>query len=291
MQHRNRTTSESRRAFLAGVAALLGSTTQPDRVLAQDRPIVNAPTLLENDAGGYRVLPAGSVFCGGVVPHEGREIVHALVAPWVPLREAWAFVQAHLQTCKLPMQALCGMELRMPEQLSVQGFRDFNAPYVEQLRKHRLVIGNYSAVCRTNVVPASDKPQEAVLHAFSYCAPAQGRGATFCISGTADIDERGRIVAEGDVSSAGMRKRMQHCVDAISLRLAQLELDWSMATHVDLCVARDVDDLIGELMVPALKGALRRGLRVHHARPPIVGTEVELECRGVLRELVAGAAR
>jgi hypothetical protein len=47
-----------------------------------------------------------------------------------------------------------------------------------------------------------------------------------------------------------------------------------------------LDDLIGELLMPALEGAGRRGVRVHNARPPIVGTEVELECRGALREVV-----
>ncbi len=279
----------SRRAFLAAAAALGASATSAGRALAQQKPIINAPALLENEIGGYRVLPAGSVFCGGVVPYPGREIVHALAAPWVPLREGWAFVESHLAALKLPMQALCGMELRSPAQLDWQGFRAFNGPYVEQLRRHQLIIGNYSAVCRTNVVPAADAPREAMLHAFSYCAPASAPTPTFCVSGTADIDERGKIVAEGDTSAAGMRARIAHCVEAIGERLAQLELDWSMATHIDLCVARDVDDLIGELVIPALGSASRRGLRLHHARPPIVGSEVELECRGVATERVLRA--
>ena len=211
----------SRRAFLAAAAALGASATSAGRALAQQKPIINAPALLENEIGGYRVLPAGSVFCGGVVPYPGREIVHALAAPWVPLREGWAFIESHLAALKLPMQALCGMELRSPAQLDWQGFRAFNGPYVEQLRRHQLIIGNYSAVCRTNVVPAADAPREAMLHAFSYCAPASAPTPTFCVSGTADIDERGKIVAEGDTSAAGMRARIAHCVEAIGERLAQ----------------------------------------------------------------------
>ncbi len=289
MHNRVQRKFQSRRDFLVAAMALAASAAPLGRAIAQNRPIINAPALLENEAGGYRVLPAGSVFCGGVVPHEGREIVHALVAPWVPLREAWTLVQAHLSAQKLPMQALCGMELRMPEQLNWQGFREFNAPYVEQLRKHRLILGNYSAVCRTNVVPAANKPKEAVLHAFSYCAPAAGSTSTFCLSGVADLDARGQIVAEGDVSTAGMRQRMEHCVESLSERLAQLDLDWPMATHIDLCVARDIGDLMAEMLVPALGSAAHRGVRVHLARPPIVGSEVELECRGAARELVVGA--
>jgi len=274
----------SRRAFLAAAAGLAACAT-PLRALAQP-PIVNAPALLENEAGGYRVLPAGQAFCGGVIAAPGHEIVHALLAPWVPLRDAWTLIQAHLSAQKRSMQALCGMELRIPEQLTMQGFRDFNAPYIEQLRKHQLIIGNYSAVCRTNVAPATDKPKEPSLHAFSYSVPSKTKARTFCISGTADIDQRGRVVAEGDTSPAGMRMRLQHCIDATAERLAQLELNWKLTTHIDLCVTRDVDELIGELLMPALDGAGQRGVRLHNARPPIVGTEVELECRGALREIV-----
>jgi hypothetical protein len=255
---------------------------------AQDKPIINAPALLDNEAGGYRVLPAGQVFCGGVVPVEGYEVVHALFSPWVPLSRAWGVIESHLKSIGRPVQALCGMELRIPAQLTVEGFRDFNAPYIEELRKRDLTLGRYSAVCRTNVAPAKEPPAEPVVHAFSYTDKAQGPGRTFCVSGTADIDPRGRIVADGDLSPAGMRKRLQHCVDAIGERLAQLDLRWIDATHIDLCVARDIDDLLGTLVVPGLEGATARGIRVHHARPPIIGAEVELECRGVRREVVVG---
>lgn len=281
-------TGASRRRFIGGSAALALALAARGAA-AQTTPIINAPALLENEAGGYRVLPAGQVFCGGVIPVAGHEIVHALFKPWVPLQAAWAVIERHLQRSGRPIQALCGMELRIPEQLSMQGFRAFNAPYVEELVKRDLFVLNYSAVCRTNVAPVADPPTEAMVHAFSYCAPANHGLKTFCVSGTADIDARGNIVADGDVSPAGMRKRLQHCVDAIGERLAQLDLTWSDATHVDLCVARDIDDLLGALVVPALQGAAAHGVRVHHARPPIVGTEVELECRGVQREIVVSA--
>jgi hypothetical protein len=43
------------------------------------------------------------------------------------------------------------------------------------------------------------------------------------------------------------------------------------------------------VVVPGLQGAAIRGIRVHLARPPIIGSEVELECRGVRREIVVSA--
>ena len=276
----------ARRRFLLGSAALGASVLASGRAFAAR---INPPALLDNEAGGYRVLPAGGVFCGGVVPMPGREIVHVVISPFVPLQDAWGLIEAYLKSLGLPPQALCGMELRIPEQLSFDGFRAFNAPYAEQLRKWDLILGNYSAVCRTNVVPALDTPKVPSVHAFSYCAPASASGTTFCISGTADIDARGKIVADGDVSPAGMRKRLEHCFEVITERLAMLELDWSAATHIDLCVVRDIPGLMEAVVVPGLQGAAARGVRVHFARPPIIGAEVELECRGVRRELVLGA--
>ena len=139
------------------------------------------------------------------------------------------------------------------------------------------------------MVPAHDAPKEASLHAFSYCVPSEHQGATFCVSGAADIDQRGKIVAEGDISPTGMKLRLQHCVDVITERLAELELEWRAATHIDLCVAQDIPGLLGGVVVPGLQGAAARGIRVHLARPPIIGSEAELECRGVRREIVLSA--
>jgi hypothetical protein len=281
--------SGSRRRFLARTSLLgLAAAAGVERPL-HAAPIVNPPALLENTAGGYRVLPAGTVYCGGAVPLQGFEIVHAILQPWIPLDAAWAFVESHLKGLGRPVQALCGMELRIPQQLTIDGFRAFNAPYVEQLRRRELMLGNYSAVCRTNVAPAVEPPKQPSVHAFSYTVPSDYKGTTFCISGTADIDARGKIIAEGDVSEKGMRAKLQHCIEAVGERLAQLELDWSSVTHTDLCVARSIDDLMAQVVSPVLAGAATHGVRVHVARPPIVGTEVELECRGVRREVVVSA--
>lgn len=278
-----RPVSSARRRFLttAGVLAASALIAGPARAAR-----INPPALLDNEAGGYRVLPAGQVFCGGVIPNPGHEIVHALLNPWRPLTDAWGFIEAHLKSLGRPVQALCGMELRIPEQLTMDGFRAFNAPYIEELRKRDLVLGNYSAVCRTNVAPARDAPKVPSVHAFSYCVPSAHTGVTFCVSGTADIDPRGKIVAGSDVSPAGMRTRLQHCVDVITERLAMLELDWSAATHIDLCVVQDIPGLMDSVVVPGLQGAAARGVRVHFARPPIIGAEVELECRGARQEVV-----
>jgi hypothetical protein len=111
-------------------------------------------------------------------------------------------------------------------------------------------------------------------------------GSTFCVSGTADIGPGGKIIAQGDASKEGMKQKLDYVIGVITGRLGRLGLSWADATHTDLCFTRDIGDLMESVVVPGLRGAAARGLRVHFARPPIVDSEVELETRGVHRELV-----
>jgi len=273
-----------RRQFLQQLGALAAAPALTSAAHAEGR--VNPPAIFALEGGNYRYVPAGSVFCAGVLPDEGYEVVHAILRPRLPLAMGYAFIENYLKNLERPIQALCGMELQAPAQMTFDAFRAFNAPYVAQLDKWGLIGGRYSAVCRTNVVPAIDAPSEAVVHAFSYVAPAIGNSVTFCVSGTADIDQRGKVVAEGKTSAAAMKKKLEFVLGVIGNRLAEMELDWSSATHVDLYLAADIPGLWGSTILPAIGAACASGVRLHHARPPIVGAEVELEARGLAQELV-----
>jgi hypothetical protein len=246
---------------------------------------VNPPALFAVEAGHFRFVPAGQVFCSGVLPDAGFEIIHAILRPRLALAEGYTFVEQYLKKLGLPIQALCGMELRVPAAMTFEAFRNFNAPYVAQLDKWGLIDGNYSAVCRTNVAPALDAPREAALHAFSYVAPASGNASTFLVSGTADIDQRGKVLAAGDTSLSGMRDKLKFVIDIITTRLAEMEHEWADVTVVDLYAVADISDLWASSILPALGTAAQTGVRLHHARPPIVGSEVELEARAVVQEL------
>lgn len=276
--------SAARRRFLQQFAAVAATAPAFLRV-AQAAGRVNPPAILEVEAGNYRFLPAGGVFCGGVLPGEGYEVVHAILRPWLPLAQGYAFIEGYLKNLGRPVQALCGMELRVPAPMTFDAFRAFNAPYVEQLRKWDLMSGNYSAVCRTNVAPGLNPPKQACVHAFSYVVPAAGKGITFCVSGTADIDPRGKIVAEGDTSAAGMKKKLEFVIEVIGNRLAEMDLEWNSVTQVDLYLVAGIPDLWGSTILPGLGDAALPGVRLHYARPPIVGAEVELEARALAREL------
>lgn len=276
----------ARRRFLAWGVALAATASIPFRPRAAAAQVAD---FIDNRPGGYRFLPSGQVFNAGALPLPGHEIVHVLFNPWVPLDRAWGVIDGALRQAGRPPQALCGMELRIPQQLTVEDFRAFNAPYVEQLGKWGLAFGGFSAVSRTNVAVLLDAPSVPSVHAFSYAAPSEHKAATFCVSGTADIGPDGTIIAQGDVSTEGMKRKLEHVIGVITDRLGRLGLSWADATHTDLCLARDIGDLMQTVIVPGLRGAAARGLRVHFARPPIVDSEVELETRGVRRELVLRA--
>lgn len=245
---------------------------------------VNPPAIYSIAAGHYQFVPAGQVFCSAVRPDPGFEVVHAVLDRPLPLAEGYGFIEAHLKSLSLPIQALCGIELRAPEQMTFDAFRTFNRPYVEQLTKWELHEGQYASVCRTNVIPAADAPKEAELAAFSFVAPSTGNAVTFLTSGTADLDMRGRIVAGGSTSESAMRDKLKHVLGVMDTRIAEIDIEWSQVTHLDLYAASDVSDLWTSTSSEML-GNAKPKLRVHQARPPIAGTELEIEARGLVQEV------
>ncbi|MGH6640858.1 MAG: 2-amino-5-chloromuconate deaminase CnbZ, partial [Polaromonas sp.] len=99
--------------------------------------------LIENSAGNYKILPSGAAYCAGIVPDPGYEVVRVELRPWLPLEQAYAFIESHLKNTGRPVQAFCGIELRVPEPLSFDKWSSFNVPYLDQLRKWGLLYGDY----------------------------------------------------------------------------------------------------------------------------------------------------
>jgi hypothetical protein len=68
-----------------------------------------------------------------------------------PLETGYRLIQEYLQMMGRPMQALCGMELRIPEPLSIEAFNEFNGPYIEKLKDWDILLDGMNPVARTNV--------------------------------------------------------------------------------------------------------------------------------------------
>lgn len=270
---------QSRRTWLAGLAAIAaGAAFGPG---ARGQPVA----LIELPERGFRLLPGGAVFAGGAVALPGFEMVHAVFKPWVPLEEGYARVAAHLAALGRPMQALCGMELRLPRQLTLDEFQVFNRPYVEQLVRWGLMVEGRIPVSRTNVAPAVEPPEFPCLHGFTYTVPAESAGGHFVMSGMTENSPAG-VVAAGDTSPSGMRQKVEYVVRAVTARLGQLGVSFNDASHVEFYGSRGLDALVPDLVIPAAGNGAHRGVRWHYGRPPVQGLEIELEARNVAREIL-----
>lgn len=267
-----------RRMLLRGGVAAAGLSLFPAG-RAQDSALVEQPE------GGFRFLPGSPVFAGGAVALPGFEVVHAVLKPWVPLEDGYALVERHLARAGRPMRALCGMELRLPRQLSMEDFRAFNQPYVERLIRWGLLAEGRNPVSRTNVAPALEPPEVPSLHGFSYTVPTKSGATTFVMSGITELGPGGRPIAAGDTSAAGMRDKLRFVIGAVTNRLRELGLTFNDATHVEVYMAEGGESAVTNQLLPALDESVRHGVRWHFGRPPVAGVEVELEARGVAQEI------
>ncbi|MBX9631741.1 MAG: hypothetical protein K2X67_14590 [Burkholderiales bacterium] len=276
-----RAPDEVRRRLLQAALAGAAMAAVPS-ARAQSAPLIEQPE------GGFRFLPGSQVFAGGAVAREGFEIVHAVLRPWLPLEQGYALIERHLGVLGRPMRALCGMELRLPRQLSMEEFRAFNQPYVQRLIEWGLLVDGRNPVSRTNVAPAVEPPEVPSLHGFSYAVRSGAPITTFVMSGITEIGPGGPVAA-GDTSAAGMREKMTFVIRAVTNRLRELGLTFRDASQVEVYLAQTSEAVLSEVLMPAIEEPARRGVRWHFGRPPITGVEVELEARGVLREILLAA--
>lgn len=245
-----------------------------------------ASALLDNAAGNYRVLPGGVAYCTGIVPHAGFEVVRVQLSTWLPLDDAYPFIESHLQHVGRPVQAFCGIEMRVPAPLTRADWSSFNTPYLAQLRRWGLLHGDLSGVCRSNIALAVHAPGTPSMCAFSYTAPTTSRMGGFCLSGTADITPDGRVIAEGDTGPAAMQERARYTIDVIGNSLAALGLSWRAVNQLALFHVHEIPDLWGPALLGGLGEVLRQGVVTYRARPPIAGGEVELEARGARHDQI-----
>ena len=109
------------------------------------------------------------------------------------------------------------------------------------------------------------------------------------MAGSGEVPEgranyRDHIVAPGDTSPAGLTTKARYVLSEMEARMAALGYTWADATAAQVYTVHDLHPfLAGEIVT---RGAARLGLTWHYCRPPIVGLDYEMDCRGVGREMV-----
>lgn len=240
-------------------------------------------------AGGYRYIPAVSQYSGGVAAEPGFRIERARFSRVVPVPEAFDLIEKHLHAIGRPKAAFCACELRSPAPFTEQGFRDFNASYVGTLEGWKLLDEGSNPVARSNVCPVLDPPAEPGFYAFSYTVPDADSRASVVVAGSAESPEgkgdyRDNVVARGDVSADGLRRKARWVLGEMENRLQALGFDWTAVTATQIYTVHDFHPFIGDELVR--RGAVRGGAVWHYCRPPVQELEFEMDCRGISVERV-----
>jgi hypothetical protein len=247
--------------------------------------------LLDNPKGNYKFLSgAGVPFSAGALADSGFEIVHATFKPPVQLSSGFELIERQLRAAGRPINAVCGIELRIPGALTPAGFEEFNRNYIERITAWGVMVDRLNPIARTNVAPAVVSIAESSLYGFYYTVPARGSERPgFVLAGAPEITSReGRreVVAAGDVSLDGLRRKTACVLQTLGQLLGEMKLAWNDATAVNLYTVQDVHPLFASDLLPALGSAAYRGIRWHFARPPVQGLELEIDCYAAREELV-----
>lgn len=239
--------------------------------------------------GGYRFIPAVFQYSGGVAAQPGFRIERARLMTPLPLAEGFAAVEQHLGRIGRPLTAFCSCELRSPEPFSEAGFTAFNRTYASRLETWGIMKNGINPVARTNVCPEIDKPKEVSLYAFSYTVPDEGARPSFIGAGSGEAPEgagdyKDRAIRLGDRSPEGLRAKADWVLGEMERRLAGLGFSWNDVTGTHVYTVYDIHPFIGEALVA--RGAARKGLSWHFARPPVANLDYEMDVRGVCHERV-----
>jgi hypothetical protein len=240
--------------------------------------------------GGYRFIESVFQFSGGVAAQPGFAIERAVLEQPLPVAHGFKAIEAHLTEIGRPTTSLCACELRSPEPFSENGFVEFNRSYVENLERFGIVRDGVNPVARTNVCPRLSPPSVPSIYAFAYTVPSTTTAHdTFVVSGGAEAaegagDYHDSIVALGDVSIDGLRRKLRYVRDEQSRRLTALGMQWRDAADVRLYSLHDV----GPLIQPELHhhDIGLHGLRWYDASPPVQDCEYEMDARTVLRDII-----
>lgn len=241
------------------------------------------------EPGGYAYIPAVFQYSGGVAALPGFRIVRVRFAEPVPLVHGFARIAEHIKRAGRPLTAFCACELRSPAPFTEAGFIAFNRVYVGTLGEWGLFKDEVNPVARSNVCPDRDPPGEPCFHAFSYTIEAPSAPPSFVIAGSGEAPEgKGSygdfIVARGDTSPAGMRRKAVSVLGEMERRMAAVGATWRDTTGVQVYSVYDIHPFLGDELVR--RGAARHGVTWQFCRPPVVELDYEMDCRGVAAEHV-----
>jgi hypothetical protein len=182
------------------------------------------------------------------------------------------------------------MELRSPKPFSFAGFNEFNASYVDVLKKWDLLVDGMNPVARTNVAPAVSPPSEPAIYGFSYTVQSNAKRKTFVVAGAGELPEGSLdpndVVRRGESSPAAIQEKMRFVIGLMEGRLSGLRVSWRDVTVSEIYSVHDIYPFLETELLKRQKEGGAHGLTWHYSRPPIESIEYEMDLRGCATELV-----
>jgi hypothetical protein len=238
--------------------------------------------------GGYDFVVGGFPYSAGVRAQAGHALRRVRFSRVLPMNEGFDWIETHLKSQGLPLHRLAACELRSPAALSLQGFQSFNQGYVKVLTQWGLIRDGLNPVARSNLAPQHDAPPGPGFHAFTYSVPEAG-SRDWVVAGSGEWPEdqpfpQG-IVARGDTSESGLRRKVAYVLDTMLARMQALRVTPQDVSVVQVYTVHDVAPYIDDEFQK--RRLLAPGLTWHLCRPPIQELEFEMDVRGVRQELWA----
>ncbi len=239
--------------------------------------------------GGYRFLKGVSQYSAGVAALSGFELVRYRFVQPVPLAEGFGRIAEVIKAAGRPLTAFAACELRSPAPFTEAGFAAFNAIYTRTLEEWGLMRDGVNPIARSNVCPEIAPPGAPSFYAFSFTREFPGAKPSFVVAGSGEAPEgfatyRDHIVARGDTTPAGLRRKAQFVLGEMERRMGALGFSWRDATGVQVYTVHDLHPFLAEEIVK--RGAAAGGLAWHFNRPPVQELEYEMDCRGLRQEYV-----
>lgn len=249
--------------------------------------------LIANPKGHYSFVKGIAPYSAGAVAQAGYEIEHARFAHPAPLSQGFDAVEAHLKKLGRPRQALCGIELRSPKPFTFRGFNEFNAGYVDVLKKWEILLDGLNPVARTNVAPIVNPPAEPSIYGFSYTAEAKDAPLTFVVAGAGELPEGSLdphdVVRRGETSEHALIEKARFVMGLMEGRLKEMGAGWALATATEIYTVHSICGFLEREILRRMGRAADHGVTWHYTRPPIEGIEYEMDVRGCRREVVLAA--
>ena len=238
--------------------------------------------------GGFDFILGGFPYSAGVRAQAGHGLKRVQFSRVLAMKEGFEWIEGYLRSQGLPLNHLAACELRSPDAFSLSGFQSFNQSYVRVLEQWGLIHDGLNPVARSNLAPLYDPPAEPGFYAFTHLVPDAG-GEDWVIAGSGEWPEDQPfpegIVARGDLSDSGLKRKVAYVLDTMQERMQALQAKAQDLSAVQVYTVHDFSALIDPEFTA--RKFLSPGLTWHLCRPPIKELEFEMDVRSVSREMWA----